>query len=303
MGMIFRLCKLLFCLGLLALSVSCGGVAPSIIEVSWRLNIQFTPRASDVLRDENTLGREALSVFVRPADEDGLEDLDSMYLINRDEDLFWALDSTQWQSITSSRVFWIGSNQFSCGYLENLPRGHYIVEIYDKAGEMSARSFEMQAPSTRDLGSVVAVPPQGDELLFLLPEDVSMYSIVGYKVNNEVLFTDANYQSIISLKELKIRNDELEKVMLAFEFPNNYVVARLGPYMVPRVSSGREEIVIEDAAQDLRQDSPDAAPDAVPEVTLPEVPIDTYIPTPEEVKELEQNAGTMPPGALESKTP
>ena len=227
---------------LLILFQGCGGAAPEILELRWRLNIQLTPRPRDRLTDNNTLGFENLSVFIQPSDEDGIEDLDSMYLINNERDLFWALDASQWKTITSANNFWVGSNQFSSGYLRELPRGNYRVELYDKSGERAQRNFEFLAPKTGPLSRQITVPPVSDELLLLLPQDISLYSLVGYNINNDVLFVDANYQSIISLKELKIRNDELDKVQILFEFPNTNIIASLGPYMVPRIGSEQNEL-------------------------------------------------------------
>ncbi len=281
---------------LVLLLLSCGGTAPRINELRWSLNLQFTPRSNDKLNNANTQGSEALSLFIRPFDDDGIEDLDSMYLIKPDEDLFWALDASQWQSMTESQALWIGSNQFSSAYLERMPRGSYLVELYDKAGERDRWTFEVQAPER--LNSQVSVPPIGDELLFLLPEDVSLYSIVGYDAANRVLFTDANYQSLVSLRGLKARNDELYRVMLFFEFPHSNVTARLGPYLVPQVSGTPEDLgqALEQEGATLPTENDAETQDSnpiVPETPNPSdasagseaesVPIDTYIPTPEEL--------------------
>ncbi|WGK69171.1 hypothetical protein P0082_11915 [Candidatus Haliotispira prima] len=286
---------------LLLLLLSCGGSAPKIVELRWRLNINFAPRERDRIGEP---GIEALSVFVRPSDEDGIVDLDSMYLINPAEDLFWALDSSQWQTTSGDEVFWIGSNRFSSGYMQKLPRGDYIVELYDKSGEWARQTFELRTPDTSLLSAMVSVPPVGDELLFLLPGEVSLYSITGYNVANVLLFTDANYQSIISLRSLKVRNDELEKVVLSFEFPDSNVVAQLGPYQVPRVSSGQENLASEEEgfgeASGPSGTLPDG-PDALYTGTEGEIntgedfgatessPIDTYIPDPEEIREIESD--------------
>ena len=242
---------------LLWVLAGCGGSPPDILGVYWRLNIQFPPRDSDQLGSESTAGREALSVFIQPWDDDGIGDLDSIYLIQPEADLFWALDSGRWQSYSSSGILWIGSNQFSSGYLGKLPRGDYVLELYDKVGEKAQRFFSMQIADTGELAAQVTVPPRSDELLFLLPRDISLYSIIGYDVANQILFTDANYQSIISLRELKIRNDELEKVWLSFQFANSSVFAQLGPYLVPRIGmdSGVETLPNDETADfDLPND-------------------------------------------------
>ena len=231
---------------LLGVLTGCGGMPPDILSLYWRLNLQFSPK-TDV--NQSASGRETLSVFIQPWDDDGIEDLDMIYLRHPNTDLFWVLDSIQWQSYSSSGIFWIGSNQFSSGYLGKLPRGDYLLELYDKVGEKAQRFFSMQLADTGELASQITAPPHGDELLFLLPKDVLLYSLIGYDITNQVLFADANYKSIISLRELKVRNDELEKVLLTFQFPNSSVFAQLGPYLVPRIDSGGEALPFPDLTE------------------------------------------------------
>ena len=233
-------------IGLVLFLVGCGGTPPDILSLYWRLNLQFPPRVGG---SEGATGSEALSVFIQPWDEDGIEDLDTLYLRQLDADLFWVLDSSQWQSYSSSGIIWIGSNQFSSGYLGKLPRGNYLIELYDKAGERTQRFFSMQLADTGELASQVVVPPRGDELLFILPEGVPAYSVTGYDLANQVLFVDESYQTIISLRELKTRNDELEKILLTFQFSNSSVFAQLGPYLVPRVDLSGEALPFPDLTE------------------------------------------------------
>ncbi len=265
-------------LAILLSFLSCSGHKPQIAELRWRLNIQFTPRPKNSLKDSSTIGSEALSLFIRPIDYDGIEDLDSLYLINHEADLFWALNADQWQNTTNAGIFWVGSNQFNSGYLKQLPRGEYWVQLYDKAGEFAQRNFQLIEPNTQLLASQITVPTVGDELLLLLPEDVSLYSIVGYDVANNILFTDANYQSLISLKKLKARNDELDKVQISFIFPNSNVMALLGPYLVPRMGTENQQPSIQ---QKIQQKLDGQRPKSSKE---PEIAIDTYIPTKEEIE-------------------
>lgn len=269
---------LILCLSTLLL-FSCGGERPLISDLRWSMNLHFTPRLGEdfPLDNANTRGAETLALFIAASDPDGFADLDSMYLINEENDLFWALSSSQWATFNNGGTVWIGSNNFDSAYLPKLPRGNYKVQLYDQAGEFSQYEFIMNAPDTSELSREVSVPPVGDELTLLLPPGISLYSITGYDVSNNPLFTDANYQSIISLRNLKVQNEELDKVMLYFQLPNSEVYAYIGPYIVPRVGSQSSEakpVDVEPPSGALDEQAPSAssARNSINPVLIPSSP-------------------------------
>ncbi len=75
----------------------------------------------------------ALSLFVRPDDPDGFDDLAELYLIDDQEELFWRLDPDTWQK-SGSGDSWIGSNGLVLPDGAPLPAGEYRLLLRDLAG-------------------------------------------------------------------------------------------------------------------------------------------------------------------------
>ncbi|MDR2631367.1 MAG: hypothetical protein LBC60_10630 [Spirochaetaceae bacterium] len=96
-----------------------------------------------------TSGRpqERFSFFVLPADDDGIEDINELYLHYDREGLFWTLSADDWISYESEGQTWIGSRSITMMDGETLPRGQYRAVIMDKGGEKSERLFSFDAPA------------------------------------------------------------------------------------------------------------------------------------------------------------
>lgn len=89
---------------------------------------------------------ERFSFFVLPDDEDGMEDINELYLHYDREGLFWSLSAADWISYESEGQTWIGSRGITMMNGERLPRGQYRAVIIDKGGEKSDRIFSFDAP-------------------------------------------------------------------------------------------------------------------------------------------------------------
>jgi hypothetical protein len=131
--------------GLLAASLllqqACVGQPPEILRLSWQ-TILVDDR-------EQGLAYVCLSLFVRPNDPDGLDDLSELYLINDREQLYWALDSSSWQRSTGGPDTWIGSNGIRLPDGSPLPAGEYRVLLRDVGGSSTEQTFRLQAFSVR----------------------------------------------------------------------------------------------------------------------------------------------------------
>ncbi|MDR2069039.1 MAG: hypothetical protein LBP71_04135 [Spirochaetaceae bacterium] len=90
--------------------------------------------------------QERFSFFVLPHDDDGIEDVNELYLYYDREGLFWTLSAEDWISYESEGQTWIGSRSITMVDGENLPRGQYRAVIIDKGGERSERLFSFDAP-------------------------------------------------------------------------------------------------------------------------------------------------------------
>jgi hypothetical protein len=133
-----RLYPLLFAL----LLPACVGKPPEILRLQWQL----------VLVSDQELGREfiTLSLFVRPNDPDGFDDLAELYLINDEQELFWKLPSDSWQKSAGTEP-WIGSNGVRLPDGSPLPAGEYRVLLRDVGGDSVEQSFRLPAVTGEQL--------------------------------------------------------------------------------------------------------------------------------------------------------
>jgi hypothetical protein len=84
---------------------------------------------------------ERFTFFVLPSDEDGIEDIDELWLYHDWEGLSWQLNSTDWISQTINGQLWIGSRAVTMDDGSPLPRGQYRAVLIDKGGERTERSL------------------------------------------------------------------------------------------------------------------------------------------------------------------
>lgn len=115
------------------LIMACSGKPPEIQRVFWQINL--------IDDREQNLVYPALSLFLQADDPDGFEDLEEIYLINDEEELFWRLDSTSWQKSGSEDEIWIGSNSISMPGGSPLPGGEYRVMLLDVGGDAAEQTI------------------------------------------------------------------------------------------------------------------------------------------------------------------
>jgi hypothetical protein len=127
--------------GLLAASLlllpACVGQAPEILRISWQINL--------VDDREQGLVYAALSLFVKPNDPDGIDDLGELFLINDEEQLYWGLDSTTWLKSGSGADTWIGANGIRLPDGSPLPAGEYRILLRDVGGASTEQTIRLPA--------------------------------------------------------------------------------------------------------------------------------------------------------------
>jgi len=101
-----------------------------------------------VYYQENDKIRERLSFFIIADDEDGIANLDELFLYHDYEQLHWRLGSSDWMTITNNEKTWIGSWSLSLDGDENIPRGQYRAVLINKGGEKTQRNFTFDPPET-----------------------------------------------------------------------------------------------------------------------------------------------------------
>lgn len=114
---------------------------PEIASISSRLIFVAT--------DDKGGFSEQLSLMVSARDKDGVSDIEHLYILNDQSELFWELDSDSWIKSEEGEAVWIGHN--SLGTMDTtLPRGEYRIVLIDKAGERTEDSFFLRGPILTD---------------------------------------------------------------------------------------------------------------------------------------------------------
>jgi len=122
---------LLFCVAFtVVLAVSCTRSAPQIIYGYIQL----------VIYQSMDGPQEYYSFFIMPEDEDGIDNLDELYLYNDKEQLCWNIKNDEWQRYTQEEKEWIGTRSFTVRE-GALPRGLFRAVLVSKSGERTERTF------------------------------------------------------------------------------------------------------------------------------------------------------------------
>ena len=79
------------------------------------------------------------------ADEDGIDDIKTIYIINDTEELFWKIDEKSWVYKTVNNENWFGSNNIVMNDFSGFPIGQYRVVVIDDAGERQEITFTISS--------------------------------------------------------------------------------------------------------------------------------------------------------------
>ena len=127
---------------LLMLLLTCTGEPPEILRVFWQLNM-----VQDL---EQNLSYQSLSIFVKPDDPDGFEDIEDLYLIHDEQELFWRLDVDSWAQSGTDQEIWIGSNSLKMPDGASFPAGEYRILLRDVGGDSAEQTIRLQLVSSRE---------------------------------------------------------------------------------------------------------------------------------------------------------
>ena len=83
---------------------------------------------------------EHFSFFILCEDEDGIENLDALYLYHDREQLRWRVKSDEWLHHTLDGQEWIGTRSITSPE-GRLPRGIFRAVLVNKGGESTERNF------------------------------------------------------------------------------------------------------------------------------------------------------------------
>ena len=164
----------------LCLLAACEAAAPEAHELFWKR----------VVFEDLRVGRtyETLALFARVSDADGLQDLDALYIMNDDAQLFWRLTPQDWVIDRSDSDLWIGSTALAMPEDEPLPAGVYRVIVQDIAGQTAEIRFQIAGstrPAARQQAEAIDVTIDADELAVTGPfaaYEVWLYGSAGSRV-------------------------------------------------------------------------------------------------------------------------
>ncbi|MFH2113348.1 MAG: hypothetical protein ABIJ86_02425, partial [Spirochaetota bacterium] len=152
---------------------SCAVNPPGFVSTSHRLIL--------LASDSTGQREERLSFFASIRDQDGVGDIDYLYVMHDESELFWTLTVDNWIQKDEGDSVWLGSNGLEPGDVGLMPRGRYRAVVVDKAGERDERIFNLSAPVSKDyalpairlVGNQLTLdsPYQVNNLFFLDPAD------------------------------------------------------------------------------------------------------------------------------------
>jgi hypothetical protein len=147
-----------------ALLASCGGKPPEITAVEWRLELR--PSAAGAY--------ESLSAFATVKDEDGIDDIERLWVLHDGDALDWSFTSADWIKKTEGADDWIGAAGLARNDYGPMPRGEYRFAASDAAGERYEKPFrvdgtfpDIPVPELRIEGDKLRVRSSWPETLIL----------------------------------------------------------------------------------------------------------------------------------------
>ena len=118
---------------------NCDGQPPEILEHDLRLQYTLNPRTQQQY--------ERLQVFVNVYDENGIDDLEWLFIIHDGAELFWRLNSNQWEQMEANDDIWIGAPAIGMASNAPFPSGEYRIVVYDASGREHEQSAQLsEAP-------------------------------------------------------------------------------------------------------------------------------------------------------------
>jgi len=178
---------------------SCSGSVPQIGQIIWQINYVKAPESNKVI--------PALSIFILIDDEDGISDIENIYIIHDESELFWKLDTETWSIKVIGGKNWLGSNNLSMNDNSILPEGKYRVMVIDKAGERDTIQLHISSNMLK-LDENIRFPKLSIESDIIIESDFTDNSLRIYD------------QSMDLLKNLKIEKGKINKSVISNDTNN-----------------------------------------------------------------------------------
>ncbi|MDP3179179.1 MAG: hypothetical protein Q8M76_14830 [Spirochaetaceae bacterium] len=111
----------------------CGGKPPTIAAVEWRLESRPA--------DEGAY--ESLSAFAWVKAEDGIENIDEVWVVHDESAMGWRLTDSDWIKTPEGSDAWIGGSALAAPDFKPLPRGTWRMIALDASGQRAEREFSV----------------------------------------------------------------------------------------------------------------------------------------------------------------
>jgi hypothetical protein len=157
------------CTAFCAAAIGCSAAPPQIVAVEARLEY-----VHDISRD---LRYEQLTVFALVRDEDGFGDIDVLYLLHDESELYWRFDAQSWTHQRRSTEDWIGFSGISTADGSDLPRGLYRLVILDASGERDESRVRIDAAPVAFVSDRVPLV-SSDRQTVTIPEGAAVFRLV-----------------------------------------------------------------------------------------------------------------------------
>jgi hypothetical protein len=84
------------------------------------------------------------------ADEDGPDEVEYLYLIQEEEEIFWKLSADNWETQILGSDEWLGASSLRMPGGESFPRKTYRILVIDKSGQRTEGEFYLSARAPVD---------------------------------------------------------------------------------------------------------------------------------------------------------
>ena len=209
--------------------LGCGNSPPELNQVYSQLNYIYNP-LTDQIRTEFT-------VLFNAEDEDGEDDIESMYVIRERSEKLWTADSSEWDKRSSRGLNWNGAQRLLTEDGSIPDSGEYRLLLTDLAGESTEESLFLQpvekAPSVEAFPAIVFTA--GDYEIEIESPDSS--NVISFYDSESKLIAAYNVTpGFIEIKKLKDGNAVYENyrtVQLGFYSNSSGAGHISGPWLRP----------------------------------------------------------------------
>ena len=203
---------------------SCSNNPPEILQSYWQITlVELSGSTDDSLKYQ-----EELSVFTLSRDEDGEDEIESIYIIEDEEEIFWELTADNWEEIELQGEKWLGASSLLMPWGEEFPRDDYRVLVIDKSGQ---RGDTVIGVSVKNLSAPPDFPRliQDDELWMIESphkrHTLRVYSQDG-NIKKEIKIQETRFSDQFLKNELKPSSGD-SIVVFADDDSNGWVLMSL----------------------------------------------------------------------------